>query len=314
MLVVFGQDPDIPNGGCNGLYEHTSCSTAKKVCFPGRTYIYASCTERSQKCSDSLTTQYFSIHMMSAGSIFLYMTQHTGDYVLYGPMNIGGDSACQSVNNGQTTQATGNINVGSINGQSAGYYILKINTSFIPIDKGCGINIGVYSKEASCEEEINCESCISSFSPGPGEYIVSGWIKGDESNINSGYSKPKIVVYFDNAGNSYTMTPVGNVIDGWQQMRGEVTIPTAATGIYIKFICESGSCYFDDIRFLPKDASMESYVYNPRTRKMMTTLDGRNYGTFYEYDEEGKLIRVKKETERGIMTIKENRNHIQINQ
>jgi len=30
--------------------------------------------------------------------------------------------------------------------------------------------------------------------------------------------------------------------------------------------------------------------------------------TLYEYDEEGKLIRVKKETEKGVMTIKENKN------
>jgi len=38
-------------------------------------------------------------------------------------------------------------------------------------------------------------------------------------------------------------------------------------------------------------------------------LDERNYATIYEYDLEGKLIRLKKETERGIMTIKENKNN-----
>ena len=40
----------------------------------------------------------------------------------------------------------------------------------------------------------------------------------------------------------------------------------------------------------------------------MAELDERNFATLYEYDEEGKLVRVKKETERGIMTIKENFN------
>jgi hypothetical protein len=39
----------------------------------------------------------------------------------------------------------------------------------------------------------------------------------------------------------------------------------------------------------------------------MAELDERNYAKLYEYDEEGKLIRVKKETEKGIMTIQENR-------
>jgi hypothetical protein len=42
----------------------------------------------------------------------------------------------------------------------------------------------------------------------------------------------------------------------------------------------------------------------------MAELDERNYATFYEYDEEGKLIRVKKETEKGVMTIQENRDNI----
>ena len=39
----------------------------------------------------------------------------------------------------------------------------------------------------------------------------------------------------------------------------------------------------------------------------MAELDENNYATFYEYDDDGTLIRVKKETERGIKTIKETR-------
>ena len=54
---------------------------------------------------------------------------------------------------------------------------------------------------------------------------------------------------------------------------------------------------------------MKSYVYDPINMRLVAELDERNYATMYEYDEEGKLVRVKKETERGIMTIKENRNN-----
>jgi hypothetical protein len=43
----------------------------------------------------------------------------------------------------------------------------------------------------------------------------------------------------------------------------------------------------------------------------MAELDENNYSTFYEYDDEGNLMRLKKETERGIMTIKETRQHTQ---
>jgi hypothetical protein len=47
-----------------------------------------------------------------------------------------------------------------------------------------------------------------------------------------------------------------------------------------------------------------------RTQRLMTELDANHYATFYEYDEDGQLIRVKKETERGVLTIQEGRNNV----
>jgi hypothetical protein len=52
---------------------------------------------------------------------------------------------------------------------------------------------------------------------------------------------------------------------------------------------------------------MKSYVYDPKTLRLVAELDDENYATFYEYDEEGVLVRVKRETERGIMTLREAR-------
>lgn len=68
-------------------------------------------------------------------------------------------------------------------------------------------------------------------------------------------------------------------------------------------------CDFDDIRIHPFRSNMKSFVYNPSTQKLTAELDENNYSTQYEYDDEGILIRVKKETERGVMTIKETRNN-----
>jgi len=65
--------------------------------------------------------------------------------------------------------------------------------------------------------------------------------------------------------------------------------------------------YIDDIRMYPKNGSVKSFAYNPINQKLMATLDENNIATFYEYDQEGNLIRTKKETERGIMTINESR-------
>ncbi len=95
-----------------------------------------------------------------------------------------------------------------------------------------------------------------------------------------------------------------NIIDGWQQV--EVTFPVGITDSVAQVILPSGY-YVDDIRIFPTDANMKSYVYHPFNEKLMATLDENNFATMYEYDQEGNLIRVKKETAKGIMTTSESR-------
>jgi hypothetical protein len=99
------------------------------------------------------------------------------------------------------------------------------------------------------------------------------------------------------------------LIDGWQRIEEKFTVPVSATQIIIELVNTSNSAdvHFDDIRVHPFNGSMKSFVYDPVNLRLMAELDENNYATMYEYDEEGKLIRVKKETERGIMTIKESR-------
>jgi hypothetical protein len=61
--------------------------------------------------------------------------------------------------------------------------------------------------------------------------------------------------------------------------------------------------YFDDIRIQPFNAVMNTYVYDPDQLRLRAVLDARNYATFYEYDQEGKLSRTERETEQGRITI-----------
>jgi YD repeat-containing protein len=63
----------------------------------------------------------------------------------------------------------------------------------------------------------------------------------------------------------------------------------------------------DDLRIHPFDGHMKTYAYDDKNLRLMAEMDENNFATFYEYDDEGNLVRVKKETERGIMTIKESR-------
>lgn len=114
------------------------------------------------------------------------------------------------------------------------------------------------------------------------------------------------------ASQSITCTPAGNIIEGWQRYEQAIDIPANAIGISLTLKATGQSTvYFDDIRFHPYHANMKSFVYDPVSLRLMAELDENNYATFYEYDDDGTLIRVNKETERGIQTIKETRSALQ---
>lgn len=172
-----------------------------------------------------------------------------------------------------------------------------------------GITIQTYCISVVPGVPPSCVNCIGSFQPEEGDYILSAWVKQGElvnPNILT-YTNPGIEIGFPSfPGIIYTAT--GDIIDGWQRIEQPFNLPPLSSSIIIKLECASGNCYFDDIRIFPKDGSMKSYVYDPKNLRLVAELDERNYATMYEYDEEGKLVRVKKETERGVMTIKENKN------
>jgi len=67
----------------------------------------------------------------------------------------------------------------------------------------------------------------------------------------------------------------------------------------------------DDLRLHPFNANMKSFVYDPVTLRLAAELDENNFASFYEYDDDGTLVRVKKETREGIKTISETRSAIQ---
>ncbi|HEX8517251.1 MAG TPA: PKD domain-containing protein [Bacteroidia bacterium] len=156
----------------------------------------------------------------------------------------------------------------------------------------------------------NCSDCLGSFSPVPAKkYLLSAWVKEDGAALTkTSYTYPEIIIASPSVAYTVSAGPAGRIIDGWQRVEQEFTLPSGATDLHIELKCTTGDCFFDDIRVYPFDGSMKSYVYDPVNMRLNAELDERNYATFYEYDEEGKLVRVKKETEKGIMTIKENRN------
>ena len=185
-------------------------------------------------------------------------------------------------------------------------------------NSGFSISDSIAITIISCDS-LPCKDCIGSFAPEPGkEYLLSAWVKEPNAAATKySYDQPRIYVDYRETPTGQVLnfkgpfTAKGEIIDGWQRIEENFTLHSQAKYITLRLECTaptSAGCLFDDVRIFPVDGSMKSYVYDPTTMRLVAELDERNYATFYEYDEEGKLIRVKKETERGIMTIQENRN------
>jgi hypothetical protein len=154
-----------------------------------------------------------------------------------------------------------------------------------------------------------------SFALSPGANMqFSAWVREDCGNApgtpcyDTNYINNHVAIQFPGSAilPSMTLHPTGTIIEGWQKIEGSFYVPPDATTANLVLSNDGAqNVYFDDIRLHPFNADMKSYVYDPRTLRLSAELDENNYTTFYNYDEEGQLVRVKKETFRGIKTIKE---------
>lgn len=144
-------------------------------------------------------------------------------------------------------------------------------------------------------------------------YLVSAWTKEEIIEQKVSYSNPRIEIRFYDRHNlllvSYSFLPSGSIIEGWQKISQKFVVPSGS--MRIEFVLKSNdissAVFFDDIRIQPFNSNLKSFVYDPVSFQLMAELDENNYATFYEYDKEGGLVRVKKETERGVYTIQETR-------
>ncbi|RWY48521.1 hypothetical protein [Mucilaginibacter gilvus] len=142
------------------------------------------------------------------------------------------------------------------------------------------------------------------FVPQPNrEYLFSAWIKdGDVTSLTS-----KLKFYMNGINQPLTCKAL---VEDWKLVECKFKTPASVPGtvLNLSMVPDAGATvYIDDMRMHPNEAHMKTYVYDPTTFRLMAELDENGFATLYEYDSEGLLIRVKKETERGVMTIKESR-------
>jgi hypothetical protein len=236
-------------------------------------------------------------------------------YILYsyGPCPINSDSIISS--------SSSPISSFTYTFPTPGTYYLTLSSISVKLPR---VTID-FAGENTCQliEIDQCESCIGSFAPIPGsKYVITAWTKEEgAAATKTSYTFPELYIHFTvpdslspNPNATLTVTkgpyiPSGAIIDGWQRIENEFSIPYNAIDIEIELSSSSGNVLYDDIRMFPFNASMKTFVYDPVNMRLAAELDERHYSTFYEYDEEGKLVRIKKETEKGTMTIQETKSN-----
>jgi hypothetical protein len=147
-------------------------------------------------------------------------------------------------------------------------------------------------------------NCIDPFKPTIGRYIIGVWIKNDDPGVPANGT---ITVSIPGASpSSYTFMASGPVLDGWQRIEGVFEINGTPTGLTVKLNHTTGSSVnFDDLRIHPEMANMTTVVYDAKTLLPLATHDSNNFTTFYNYDENYNLVRVRVETIEGIKTVSE---------
>jgi hypothetical protein len=183
-----------------------------------------------------------------------------------------------------------------------GKHSLKLTTSQEAWTENTVFNPSSYSDVTARSNRI------MPFYPDRGRYVVSAWVKTNTLRTDAGNRKGYIVVSYGGSAQRDTLRPSGPIIEGWQKVEGNVEIRPSAYTIKVALKpSPSETTWFDDVRIYPFNSNMKSYVYDYYSKKLMSELDENNYAIFYEYDEQGALKRVKRETEKGIVTIKEHR-------
>ncbi len=139
---------------------------------------------------------------------------------------------------------------------------------------------------------------------------VQGFILITSPQVNT-YTGPSVNIKINGSPASITTTRRTAIINGWQKIEYEFNVPAMAAGTPMDIELVNAStqrvCLFDDLRIHPFNASMKTQVFDPQSLRLMAEHDDRNFSTIYEYDEEGTLVRVQKETEKGLYTVKETR-------
>lgn len=186
---------------------------------------------------------------------------------------------------------------------SGKYSLLLSNSSTLTKTVHTAVTDSIFGFDNLGRYKLLSNELSKGFSPIPGKkYVLSFWVKDGQPRDPT--TDVQAIVNGTNLINSAVNWPV---VEGWKHVEVPFIFPGMASSFSLELEPNEATVYLDDIRIFPFDGQMKSFAYDASTQRLMAELDENNFATFYEYDDEGILIRVKKETEKGIMTIKETR-------
>lgn len=165
---------------------------------------------------------------------------------------------------------------------------------------------GLGSSSVSAELKLGNVADYPSQGDLPNHCYASLWARTATSVPSAGSLLIRAVRADGTSQNFKAFAQKTNSIDGWAKYEGRIDMKALA-GFVEFFLLIGDDIYVDDVRICPDRANMKSFAYNLSNLRLMAELDENNFATFYEYDQEGVLVRVKKETERGILTVNEHR-------
>ncbi|MDQ7949125.1 MAG: hypothetical protein REI93_09780, partial [Pedobacter sp.] len=204
-----------------------------------------------------------------------------------------------------TTSISGYINASVAH---TGNYSLDLTSS--------GINLKTFAHNNAYETKpfvvlnakkefiINDDKYFWGFEPLPGKsYLFTVWVRDAGTTTNNH-------VDVDLLANGVPVTlKCTAVVEKWKKIEGTISLIglTALQNLNLRLVPNVSNVKIDDIRIHPYNGHMKTYAYDDKNYRLMAELDENAFASFYEYDDEGILVRVKKETERGIVTLKETR-------
>lgn len=314
----------LPMSPASILNTSNDCANPVQICQLPASYGF--CSASVTNCEQNMVV--WNELNLTAGDVKYFIFDHTNvgfSIELYGPYTDG-VTACTDIQNNSPApilSGTSNNNNPSYHlfalnfTSNGGYYYLKLIDNDCEGDFEFAQNDKLPSTADLCPVEVDeCESCVGSFAlQQDSSYVLTAWASQDVMDPTlTNFDDPEIYIDFYDVNGTLINTalafkPSGQIIDNWQRIEEEFVVPSNAFSMKIRLSTSGGDVYYDDIRIFPFNASMKSYVYDPVFMRLAAELDERHFATYYEYDEEGKLVRIKKETEKGIMTIQETRNN-----